>query len=144
MLVATASLRSWQNHFAFLGGKITKFWPNTQQNHIFSLCHLITRQSQSIGSNSIYHRRWNTAIFRHILPMIGSLANIIDNRCCILDVVPGSKCQQVISGIMVKLLIDRHLVMVKRKCENIVKNQGLLILFYRKYLTLQTKLYKIV
>ena len=31
-----------------------------------------------------------------------------------------------------------------KKCEIIAKRQGLLILFYKKYLSLQTKLYKTV
>ena len=31
-----------------------------------------------------------------------------------------------------------------KKCEIIAKRQSLLILFYKKYLSLQTKLYKIV
>ena len=59
-----------------------------------------------IGNNSIDHGRWNTAIFRYTLPMRSRFTNIINNGCRIFDVIPGSECQQVVSGNIIELLID--------------------------------------
>ena len=101
-----------QQSLLTIHGKVFRRLPTilflfTQQ--VYFVAHQITdllSAENHIGNNSIYHRRWNTAIFRYTLPMRGCFTNIIDNRCCIFDIVLGSKCQQVISGNIVELLID--------------------------------------
>ena len=54
---------------------------------------------------------------------------------------------------MIRLFFDKNnaessfgvkIMVCDKKCESILKTQNLLILFYRKYLNLQTKLNKII